>query len=441
MSKMDSEPHNIDAEYMNRWLGEGSRIDNLSPKVLFDVQTLLEYYRDIIVPTADINISFPREDGETPRASVANGEVLIPYYMLRDGRVDETIGAMIHELHHIKWSASEKFTCALTFKYLRKLMEEIECVGMTLAERVFSNSGLTIDAIMSEEDTVVPADVAFMRKMIGDLMFILNAVEDVRIDANTPPNLRKYIDKIDNNASEHLKEMLDNLDGDTSPTAIAYSLLAHHKGHYNSEFVKERYGDTDAILKGNPHEYPLDVFKAFQEEIAKHIHDSFIEICGQPKPQSEEMGEVDFDLDAYFGEKINQNIGDSLCQQFDKAQTGKPYKAKNAEEQDALNKIEEQIELIEVTQPTPYSGDVGTKQPYTAKEDGELLQSEKRTTPTPPTAEEYREQQLDLGKNVFMDNALIQSVKSFKNIRVYTTTESFDDTKVVYDTVIFDTLN
>ena len=450
---MDSEPENIDAEYMNRWLGEGSQIDNLSPKVLFDVQTLLEYYRDIIVPTAEINISFPRENGETPRASVSKGEVIIPYYMLRDGRVDETIGAMIHELHHIKWSASEKFTCALTFKYLRKLMEGIECVGMTLAERVFSNSGLTSDIIMSEENDTVPPDVEFMRKMIGDLMFILNAVEDVRIDANTPPNLRKYIDKIDNNAVEPMIEMLDNLDGDTSPSAIAYLLLAHHKGHYNSEFVKERYGDTDAILKGNPHEYPIDVFTAFQEEISQHVYKSFLEICGQPRPQTDEMGDVDFDLDAYFGEKINQNIGDALEGQFTKADTGKPYKAKSSEEQDALDKITQQIKNVEVKQPqlpqpqvanpqnSPSVGDGGNKTSYSTTEDGVLNKPYFDDTQSPQSADEYRQEQEELGKGVFMDNSLIQSVKSFKDVRVYTTTESFNDNKVVYDTVIFDTLN
>ncbi len=194
---MGSDNHkNIDAEYMNRWLGDNAKITSLSPKVLYDVQTLLEYYRDIIVPSVDVSISFPTENGSNAKASVEDSKVFIPYYMLRDGRVDETIGAMIHELHHIKWSASEKFTCALTFKYLRKLMENIDVVGMSLAERVFSDSTLTVDDIMSEKDGV-PQDVMYMRKIIGDLMFMLNAVEDVRIDANTPPNLRKYIDKID----------------------------------------------------------------------------------------------------------------------------------------------------------------------------------------------------------------------------------------------------
>jgi hypothetical protein len=100
------EEHNIDAEYMNRWLGEGSKIESLVPKTLYDVQTLIEYYRDIIVPDKKVSIAFPTDANESPRACVSRGEVIIPFNLLQIGRVDETIGAMIHELHHIKLTPS-----------------------------------------------------------------------------------------------------------------------------------------------------------------------------------------------------------------------------------------------------------------------------------------------------------------------------------------------
>ena len=100
----------IDAEYMNAWLGDSSKIERLSSKVLYDIKTLIEYYKDIIVPKEEVTISFPVEgQGSGPRASVERGEVFIPYHMLKEGEIDNTIGAMIHELHHIKLSASEKY--------------------------------------------------------------------------------------------------------------------------------------------------------------------------------------------------------------------------------------------------------------------------------------------------------------------------------------------
>ena len=79
-----SETVNIDAEYMNRWLGDNTQVESLAPKTLYDVQTLIEYYRDIIVPTEKVSIAFPTKDGNSPRASVENGEVIIPFYMLKE---------------------------------------------------------------------------------------------------------------------------------------------------------------------------------------------------------------------------------------------------------------------------------------------------------------------------------------------------------------------
>ena len=43
----------IDAEFMEKWLG-GLKLDSLSPKTLFDLQSLMRHYKDIIVPGVDV---------------------------------------------------------------------------------------------------------------------------------------------------------------------------------------------------------------------------------------------------------------------------------------------------------------------------------------------------------------------------------------------------
>ena len=83
----------VDAEYMNRWLGNNP-IDEMNPRVMYDVQQLIKHYRSIIVPDKDVSVEFP-VDG-TPCAAVENSTVMGPCNLLLDGRVDETIGAMIH---------------------------------------------------------------------------------------------------------------------------------------------------------------------------------------------------------------------------------------------------------------------------------------------------------------------------------------------------------
>ena len=49
----------VDAEYMNRWLGDNP-IDEMNPRVMYDVQQLIKHYRSIIVP--DKNVSVERAE-------------------------------------------------------------------------------------------------------------------------------------------------------------------------------------------------------------------------------------------------------------------------------------------------------------------------------------------------------------------------------------------
>ena len=434
--------HNIDAEYMNRWLGESTQIESLSPKTIFDVQTLIEYYRDIIVPTQKVSIAFPTADSESPRACVSEGEVMIPFHMLKQGRVDETIGAMIHELHHIKLTPSEKFIHLLNFKAVRTLMEKIDCYGTPLSERVFVDSSITMERIMSDEKQ--PADIEFLRKVMSDLLFLLNAVEDVRIDANTPPNLRKYIDKVDKVGGEQLKKHFEEgniSEDDRDLSSIGFMLLCHHKGIINFPLIEEKFGDTQAIVNAEGTQLPIDLFNAFQDEIAQHIFDEYIKHCGIPKDAQGGMqgGDGDeFDISSYFGEKVNHSIGDSLEQQFTDAKAPKHDEGKLDAESSKLDDAEKQLKMMNPAPPQPQNGAGDTKITASTHEVDENTEVPEHT---PVTAESIRQQQEEEWKDVFMSPEMVQQVKSFKNVRVHTATEHFSDQAVTYDTVIFDATN
>ena len=446
--RSDENDITIDAEYMNRWLGDNAQIQSLSPKTLYDIQTLIEYYRDIIVPGTKVSISFPiGSDDGGPRASVADGKVIIPFHMLKEGRVDETIGAMIHELHHIKLSASERFTAALTFKILRHMMEQIDCGGMTMAERLFSDSSVTAERILDGKGGT--KDIMFLRESIEDLMFLLNAVEDIRIDANTPPNLRKYIDKIDEQAGARIREARDNgafSEDERDLTAIGFMILAHHKGLCEFDFVKERYGDTDAIINGDPHKYPIDVFGTFKDEIASHILQLYYKHCGKPKPVDDGSNPGDegdpLDLDAYFGGKVGSSLGDSVEAQFTTAKNNSQDEEKQEDEDEALKDADKGIKSIGIP-PNP----VVTAESCNTKSDVEIDLSGKedilyewKATP-PSTAKELRDQIADEEKTVSITPQMETQIKSYKNVRVTTTTEHFNEDMVVFDSVLFDTVN
>jgi hypothetical protein len=409
-----SETVNIDAEYMNRWLGQNAQITSLSAKTLFDIQTLIEYYRDIIIPGSKVSISFPTEDRKAgPRASVENEEVFIPYHMLQDGRIDETIGAMVHELHHIKLSPSERYINNAAFKFLRTLMDNIDCAGM----------------------------IKFLRQVIGDMLFLMNAVEDVRIDRNTPPNLRKYIDKIDNSAAPQLRKLFDEgkLTSDDL-SALSFLLLGHHKGIFDSDFVRERYGDTQAIVDADPLQLPVQLFQEFAPEIAKHVLETYYKYCGKPQdPNTQTDLSVDFDFDSYFGGKVQGAVSDGLETEFQSMPTPKAQsEADYAEEESALAGIDDAIEAAaqaaaaSVSEDSTQEGDASSAASIIAGADDQVVES---------SAAQYRAEIEDKQNSVFVAPSLISQVKSFKDVQVHTTTEHFDGTPVVYDAVIYDTVN
>ena len=445
----------IDAEYMNTWLGESSKIENLSPKVLYDIKTLVEYYKDIIVPQKKVEISFPVEaEGSSPRASVTKGEVFIPYHMLQNGEIDNTIGAMIHELHHIKLSASERFLCSITFKFLRQLMDQIECGSMTMAERLFSDATITADKIMGWDDStpLQTNDMKFLREAIGDLMFMINAVEDIRIDANTPPNLRKYITKLEKGASKMILERIDSgeLHNDLRDiNSIAFMILVHHKDIYEFPFIEDRYGDTDAIVSADALELPVSVFTAFKDEIAAQLLERYYAYCGKPKEVKidDDGNPAEIDLDAYFGGKVKSTVGDSIESQFDKISDD----SSDGDEKEgaALKRLGEEIKNVNVSTDIAPHGNGETEGETTdskidlsGKADTVRNWGDSTKEQTPREAgRELRKAMEEKNKTVYLDPSVISQINSFKNVQVITATEHFgDDKEVVYDSVLFDAI-
>ena len=134
-----------DAELMSAWLGEMEDI-TISPKLLFDLQTLLRHYADFLVPNKDVSIDYEYEG--TPCASVDKSQVFIPLSELQEGKVDCAIASVIHELHHIKHSYGETKICKLIMPYFERILDTVEVehhgVKMSLWTALKSNG--TFDA-------------------------------------------------------------------------------------------------------------------------------------------------------------------------------------------------------------------------------------------------------------------------------------------------------
>ena len=265
----------VDADFMEAWLG-GRKIE-LSTKTMYDIQKLIEHYRDIIVPSDNVRVEFPTDENMTACASVDNKVVYIPTSSLEKGEVDDTIGLMIHELRHIDVSDSERQTWATCFGLVRKCLDTLFVKNDkgeydSLHDIIFSGGDISFADIM--DNKVLKPNIMFLRQVCKDVAFLLNAVEDVRIDTLTQPNLRKYITKGDDKAWEEAKvEFNKGTMDEDSLMNLCFRLLYHHKGYRHDEVIDKMYGDTQAILSSTPSEYTPIVLNAFKDVIRKHIED------------------------------------------------------------------------------------------------------------------------------------------------------------------------
>jgi len=407
-------PSFIDAEFMERWLG-GNKIDSMSSKTLFDIQTLITHYRDILVSDKNVKVEFPTEANEGAKASVDESIVYIPTNLLAEGRVDDTIACMIHELHHIKLSDSERQIWASCFSMICKCMDSLfvptgddgDEEWTSLYDIIMGDNKLTFSKLYDEKMEVT-GSVLFLRKVCNDLAFLLNAVEDVRIDSMTPPNLAKYGNKMDKRIFEESfspKYEGGEMDEETLHN-VAFRLLFHHKGFIEDDYIKDKFGDTEKIIGSTPAENNKETFSVFKEVIRKHIEWSFKNL---EETLSTAMGGVDF-MDMYMSEKSKKDTESDLMKEMEGG--NETIGARASSDTKGIDFEDREITDGEV----PVSiGEV------LAKNDNEV-KSKDRLKPT------------------LIPATMIADIESFKNIKIHHTKENFDSSAyaVDYSTVVFD---
>ena len=268
----------IDATFMERWLN-GRKIESLSPKVLFDIKTVLRHYKDIIVPGEEVSISYPEKENGA-YCSVDKKNVFISTGHLEKGYVDETIGLMVHELNHIKMSDSEQqiwFTCYKTVEkvldsiFVPKEPENPNTEYVCLKDIVMCDPNISYKSLFQDKvDSIKYGD--FLRTAVNDVAFLLNAVEDVRIDSLCAYNLKKYIKVGDDRCWKDFKEKLDEGEFEENNLMnVCFRLLFHHKGYFNDSYISKVFGDTDYIINSAPKKYTPKVLGIFKDVIKDHI--------------------------------------------------------------------------------------------------------------------------------------------------------------------------
>jgi len=269
--EVEIKPVKADAELMSAWLGE-MEDTSISSKLLFDLQTLLRHYADFLVPDKNVTVEYKYEG--TPCASVDKDQVFIPLDMLQEGRVDETISSVIHELHHIKHSYKESKICEKIIPYFKRILKTVEIKHygkkMSIWDAVSSEGEITVGGIM--ERNLQHQNNKFIYQYFGDLFLLLNAIEDVRIDEMQPKNLLKYRFKQEKLAFEKFQDLYESGDLDKDSLFGSFiDALFHLKGYGHSQLVVDNNLTKDSILAvEEPKHYYQPTFSAFAKVLQDH---------------------------------------------------------------------------------------------------------------------------------------------------------------------------
>jgi len=268
----------VNSKYFNNWIGHDVNV--IEPKLLFDLQELFKHYSSIIVPSKTVKVNYPTYD-TSACADTQNDEIWIPTSVLQEGDIDNCIGLVVHELQHLNLSLKSSENIQFCYQFLNKLMQTIyigdDDEGYETMYEILNKGGrVKFTDVYGETSNSSTSQIQFYKKAIGDIAFFLNAVEDVRIDSLTQPNLKKYIDVGDNKYSEEfINRYLKDEFKEKTLMNVGYCFLMHHKGFVNDAYIEKTYPDLGLLLKSTPYEWIPDVFDRYCEIFKTHVEALF----------------------------------------------------------------------------------------------------------------------------------------------------------------------
>jgi len=275
----------LNADYLQAWLEDD--IDHIDEKILYDLQTLIKHYANIIVPEKNVSIQYPTSLDASACADTDTDEVFIPTSTLLEGELDHTIGLMIHELHHLKLTLKGSEISEICFYMVNKVLKNT-FVGNdndgweSLFEVIQSHNPTNFNDLRiiykrknGYLDKLNPTSEFYLKSIKG-LAMLLNCVEDVRIDSLTQPNLKKYIDKGDAiHAPSFIEKYKEGKFDEKNIENTGYKFLFHHKGFIDDDYIASRYPNLQELLDSKPLEYIPVIFDKFKEEITKYVRDCY----------------------------------------------------------------------------------------------------------------------------------------------------------------------
>ena len=300
-----------------------------------------------------------------------------------------------------------------------------------------------------------------------ELFFVCNITEDLRIDSNTQPHLKKYVDVVDNNAAANFNEALGNGDLTKDWDSLKLKLfryLLNHKGLIADNAIIKIAPTLEDVFECTSIEAFGKTLDCFSNEIKSQIVSLYEEKCdcedqegdaGDCDDPSKSDGSGDSDESGNESGDSDESGGDfgdggSLNDMLD-GYVGDMVK------DDVLNSLDKEAgidkEDLDSNIPKEKFGEVRHEKsegsfhkPSDEDEAGDYTTSGGEEAEDNSLNKTSQENMIDIitgtpGADI-ISSELNAQVKSFKDVQVHTSTETLKhNDKVTYDTVVYDATN
>jgi len=272
-----------------------------SPKFLSDLQLLLTKYAGIVVPGKGVSFTFGKN---SPSVNLNTNVIRIPNKFLLEGKIDMAIGAIFHELSHIKytdqihqlleqtlWGLLGKIDIAPSYggtapqsvtKYLKKtygldFLRFSDVMSQTRAIRKMNDNYQIGDAAApSSANADIKNILDILEECLSLCHFLVNVYEDVRIDAKATESMSKYITKLERDAIPNIEATFSKSDGVFSFPLTMVGILLNAKNYsFNSfdypENLTQCFKSEESSVFENTRSIVAPIFNFHEELMVKAL--------------------------------------------------------------------------------------------------------------------------------------------------------------------------
>lgn len=280
----------IKADYVNNWLGDGERIEEINVESLAIIKDIIRYYSRIIAPEYKTKVIFTGEEDNTSLGEYGE-EVLINYGLLLQGRVDEAVGHTIFRLLQISSGEIDVRFDGIFNMEAYKLISKVKFKGVPLNKFIGRNDALVIKLgkiiggrfkAINEVRTCVQANSYIKKYLSVALEGIRNHVtNNIDIDKLNPLDrgiydFKTYFYGIDRGNANHTRGFTNSSLKRSSISLFFKQFMTMFEKEISHIVKSHMFTFRDSISRLYESQYNPDAFVSSLDEVMKYSRKDYL---------------------------------------------------------------------------------------------------------------------------------------------------------------------